>query len=163
MIGSIFYRGDKIVQDEKEGVFDKERARELLDKEAELSAKLGNPRIIDVVGSFPAVAIKYVDYIADAVDSPFLLDGTTESVRIAALKHAKEIGVIDRAIYNSINPEITQEEISAIRESGIKSAILLTLNTKNPTVQGRMEALQSLLKLADETGIEAAISRHYNH
>ena len=47
MIGSIFYLGDKIVEDEKEGTFDKEKAKELIglfDRSDELgyvNAKLG--------------------------------------------------------------------------------------------------------------------------
>jgi tetrahydromethanopterin S-methyltransferase subunit H len=154
MIGSIFYHGDKIVEDQKEGVFNKSEAEKLLNAEAELSDRFGNPRIIDVVGSFPNALVKYIDFIVETVDSPFLIDGTTEAVRIAGLKHAAEIGVIDRAIYNSITPEIKREEIEAIKESGIKTAILLTLNSKNPTLQGRMEALESLLKIAKEAGVQ---------
>ncbi len=89
MIGSIFYHGDKIVENEEEGIFDKKKADERLNKEAELSAKFGNPRIVDVVASFPSAAAKYVKYIADATDSPFLIDGTTESVRIARSENCK--------------------------------------------------------------------------
>jgi tetrahydromethanopterin S-methyltransferase subunit H len=154
MIGSIFYHGDKIVEDQREGVFNKSEAEKLLNAEAELSDSFGNPRIIDVVGSFPNALVKYIDFIVDAVDSPFLIDGTTEAVRIAGLKYATEIGVIDRAIYNSITPEIKTEELEAIKESGIKTAILLTLNSKNPTLQGRIETLDSLLKLAEEAGVQ---------
>jgi tetrahydromethanopterin S-methyltransferase subunit H len=37
MIGSIFYHGDKIVEDQKEGIFNKSEAEKLLNAEAELS------------------------------------------------------------------------------------------------------------------------------
>lgn len=154
MIGSIFYHGHKIVEDEKTGAFDKKAAEELLNAEAGLSDRLGNPRMVDVVGSFPEAIVNYIDYVVDAVDSPFLIDGTTASVRITGLKHAKEIGAIDRAVYNSLTMEAKEEEIAAIKDSKIKTAILLTLNSRNPTLQGRMEALESLLKLAKEAGIE---------
>jgi tetrahydromethanopterin S-methyltransferase subunit H len=154
MIGSIFYRGDKIVENEEEGIFDKKKADEQLNNEAMLSAKFGNPRIVDVVASFPAAAVKYVEYIAEAIDSPFLIDGTTESVRIAALKAAREIGVIDRVIYNSITPMMTSEEVNALKESGAKTSILLTLNSQKPTMQGRMETLENLVLKAKDAGVE---------
>ncbi len=154
MMGSIFYHGDKIVENTEKGIFDKKKADKQLNVENEFSARFGNPRIVDVVASFPDAAVHYVEYIADAVDSPFLIDGATEQVRIAALKCAREIGVIDRAIYNSITPMMTDEEIAAIKESGIKTAILLTLNTQKPTLQGRIETLENLLTQAKQAGIE---------
>jgi tetrahydromethanopterin S-methyltransferase subunit H len=154
MMGSIFYRGDKIVEDEEKGIFDKKMADERLSVEAEFSAKFGNPRIVDVVASFPDAAARYVEYIADAVDSPFLIDGATEQVRTAALKRAREVGVINRAIYNSITPMATYEELRAVKESGIRTAILLTLNAQKPTLQGRIETLENLLALAKQAGVE---------
>jgi len=51
MIGSIFYHGDKLVKDEKKGIFDKDRAEELLKKEEELAHQTGNPRMVDIVAA----------------------------------------------------------------------------------------------------------------
>lgn len=160
MVGSIFYHGDKIVRDEKEGIFDKEKAEELLNKEEEVSARTGNPRIIDVVGAWPKALIKYIDFIADKTDSPFLIDGTTAQVRIEAIKHVSDVGLIDRAVYNSILPGTKPEEINAMKEAGLKSSILLTYNPKKPTIDGRMEVLrgpEGLLNMAKEAGIEKPI------
>ena len=50
MIGTIFYTGHKIIQDHKEGIFDKEKARELIKKQDELGEKCGIPVVLDVVG-----------------------------------------------------------------------------------------------------------------
>ena len=44
-IGSIFYRGHRIVSYPVEGIFDKQKAKDLSDKEAEASAQTGNPRV----------------------------------------------------------------------------------------------------------------------
>ena len=160
MIGSIFYHGDKLVEDEKEGVFNEEKALELLNKEEEISKLTGNPRIIDVCGAFGHALIRFIDFIADATESPFLIDGPTADVRIEAVKHIGEVGLADRAIYNSITIDIIPEEIEAIREAKLKSAILLTINSKKPTMMGRMETLKgspeipSLLELAKECGVE---------
>lgn len=154
LIGSMFYNGDEIVEDEKEGIFDEGKARSLLEQEKENSERTGNPRIVDVVGAWPKSIVKYIDFIAEATDSPFLIDGAVPEVRIAGLKHASKAGLVDRAIYNSIMPGITPEEIDAIREAGLKSSIILTFNSQNPTIQGRLEILDELLDLAGKAGVE---------
>jgi tetrahydromethanopterin S-methyltransferase subunit H len=154
MIGSIFYHKHKIVKDEKKGEFDKEKAEELLKKEQEISDKTGNPSIVDVCCSWPEAFGKFIDFVADAIKGPFAVDGATAEVRIAGAKHAMEIGASERVIYNSITPHVKEEEILAIKEAKIKSAILLTLNTKNPTISGRLQVLDELLAIAQKAGIE---------
>jgi tetrahydromethanopterin S-methyltransferase subunit H len=154
MIGSIFYHKDKIVKNEKTGEFDKKKAEELLNIEEEISAKTGNPRIIDVCASWPQSFEKYIDFVADLINGPFTVDGTTADVRIAGAKYVKETGLSKRVAYNSITPEIKDEEISAIKDAAIKSAILLTLNSTNPTITGRLAVIDKLLEKAKAAGIE---------
>jgi len=43
------------------------------------------------------------------------------------------------------------------REAGMETAVLLTLNTRNPTLQGRLQALDRLLDLASEAGVEKTL------
>jgi len=154
MIGSIFYHKHKVVEDERKGEFNREKAEELLRMEGEISDKTGNPRIVDVCCSWPQAFEKFIDFVADTIDGPFTLDGTTAEARIAGAKYVGEVGLSERAVYNSITPHIKEEEISAIKEAGIKSAILLTLNSRNPTISGRLEVLDELLATAQKAGIE---------
>jgi tetrahydromethanopterin S-methyltransferase subunit H len=51
-------------------------------------------------------------------------------------------------------PETKTEELECIKESGLKSAILLILNSRNPTIQGRIEVLDECLNMAEKAGIE---------
>lgn len=154
MVGSIFYHKHKIVKDERKGEFDKDKAEELLKKEEETSKRTGNPRIVDVCCSWPEAFDKFLDFVAGAIKGPFTIDGATADVRIAGLKYVKEVGLSDRAVYNSVTPHIKEEEISAIKDAGIKSAILLALNTKNPTVSGRLQVMNDLIAVAQKAGIE---------
>lgn len=160
MIGSIFYYGDKLVEDEKEGTFNREKAEDLVKKEEEIAARTGNPRIIDIVCSTPKAIEKYINFIADLTESPFLIDGTSADVRIAGVKHVGEVGLKDRAIYNTIAHRIKPEEIAAIKEADLKSAVILAFNPEKPTIEGRMEMLRgtprtkSLLEIAREAGVE---------
>ncbi|MEM3730416.1 MAG: tetrahydromethanopterin S-methyltransferase subunit H [Candidatus Bathyarchaeia archaeon] len=154
MVGSIFYHKHKIVRDERKGEFDKDKAEELLKEEEEISKRTGNPRIVDVCCSWPEAFDKFLDFVANTIKGPFTIDGATAEVRIAGLKYIKEAGLSDRAIYNSITPHVKEEEITAIREAKIKSAIILTLNAKNPTISGRLQVVDELIALAQKAGIE---------
>ncbi len=164
MIGSIFYHGHKIVQDEAVGKFDRLKAEELLKREEEASSKTGNPRIIDIVGSHPQAMIRYMDFVAEVTDSPFLLDGITAEVRVAAARHAAEVGLSERSVYNTIGVDAKPEEVEAIKTFGTRAAVLLAFNPKNPTVEGRMEVLKGssgrrgLVELAAELGVDKPLA-----
>lgn len=88
----------------------------------------------------------------------------------AALAHATqfvdEVGLSDRAIYNSINGSITQENIDTLKNSNVDSAIVLAFNRGDGTVIGKEKVLneggiagqdKSMLQIAKECGITGPI------
>jgi|Deesub1362A_J573_1020465.scaffolds.fasta_scaffold02737_7 tetrahydromethanopterin S-methyltransferase subunit H len=154
MIGSIFFEGHSIVEDSKKGIFDERRAEELVNQALSLSDETGNPTIIDIVGDTPQALIKYIDFISSICDAPFLIDGSTAEVRIEATKHVAEIGLQERAIFNSIYEHTTDEEREVIRECEITSSVVLAVNSRNPMVKGRVEMAERLIKEAEEVGIK---------
>ncbi|WP_287589023.1 tetrahydromethanopterin S-methyltransferase subunit H [Candidatus Borrarchaeum sp.] len=161
LIGTIFYHGDKIVENEKTGAFDKQKAEEFIEKQSELSEKTCNPVMLDVVGTSPEAICKYIDFVANLTDAPILVDSSFMDVKIEGIKHAAEVGLLNRIVYNSIWYKTYEEELTAIKEVGVKSALLLTFNPSNAWPKGRLEMLygkesndQSLLKIAEKTGVE---------
>lgn len=154
LIGSIFYDGHEIVNDSQKGIFDEEAARKQIKRLEDLSQKTGNPAMLDVVGENSDALKKFIDFIGEASDLPFLIDGTTSEVRSEAALHVGDIGLADRAVYNAITTECKSEEIEALKEASIESAILLCFNSKKPTVDGRLESLERILEFASEANIE---------
>ena len=104
---------------------------------------------------------------SDEIDdeTAFLIDSSAAEVRVAAAAYCDEIGVSDRAIYNSINASVTSEEIEGLKNSKIDSSIVLAFNATDPTVKGKMDVLETgaglvekgLLKIAEECGITRPI------
>jgi tetrahydromethanopterin S-methyltransferase subunit H len=162
LIGTIFYQGEKIVKDEKTGKIDREKAEEYIEKQSELSEKTGNPCMIDVVGLSPEAMCKYIDFVTSLTDAPILVDSSFMEVKIAGIKHAAEVGLLDRIVYNSIWYMTHKEELDAIKEIGLKSALILAFNPSNAWPKGRLKMLygdeskdqESLLKIAEGAGIE---------
>jgi tetrahydromethanopterin S-methyltransferase subunit H len=159
MVGSIFYKGDDLLEDPETGEFDPEGAREAINRVKELSDRTGNPAILDVIGDSPEALIKHVDFVADECDLPMFMDGPTPQIRSQAAKHVGEVGLQDRVIYNSIESSTKEVdiEIEAIREAGINAAVLLSIDTRNLTLQGRYDALEKNLEVAEKAGIEKTL------
>lgn len=161
LIGSIFYRGHKIVSDPVKGIFDETAAKDLLDREAELSAETGNPRIVDVLGESVDALTRYVEFILKNTDSPFLLDSISPEVRIGTLKKlGKDPEITKRLIYNSIEEHYTEEELGVIKENGVKSAVILAFSKKALKPEGRIKLLtgdgekEGLIAASKRAGIE---------
>jgi len=160
LIGTIFYSGQRLWEDEKLGKFDKNKAQTLISKQDELADETGLPGLLDVVVSSVSAVSKILDFVAKTTDQPFLFDAFYPEVKIAGLKYITECGLTERVIYNSIMHPITADEVRQIRESGVKSAILLAYNVRDRTPQGVVSLLKGspaqkgLLAVAEEAGID---------
>ena len=98
MIGSIFYKGDKNVQDDKTGTFDRKNEEELVAKLEEISDKTGLPAMLDVVCSSQENAEKYLEFAADVTRMPILIDSVSEDAALGGMDCAKKLGIIERTL-----------------------------------------------------------------
>jgi tetrahydromethanopterin S-methyltransferase subunit H len=154
MIGSIFYKGDKFVQDERTGTFDRKGEEKLITELEEASDRFGLPAMIDVVCANPEVTEKYLEFVANATSMPILIDYVSEEAAIEGMNCAKELRIIDRTILNSINPETKESIYGKIREVGLESAIVLTYSSKAViSSKERVKLLDSLMPKVKAAGI----------
>lgn len=160
LIGSIFYSGHKIVKDRLTGEFERGRAEELIKRTEELSDLTGNPTMLDVVGSTYDAMVRYINFVSEVTETPFLIDVPSAPVRIQVSKYVEEVGLQNKAIYNSIDENWKEEEIATIRECGIKHAIILLFSMKKLWPKQRLDLLRGfnerkgLLQVAEEAGIK---------
>lgn len=155
LIGSIFFSKHKIVSNPLEGTFDKKKARELLEQEATFVASTSNPRFIDPIGDTGTALINYIEFVAAHTEAPILIDSPSQTARLEALNHFRGSTIIPRLIYNSIAEDYTEEELSCIKESGVKSAILLAFSTAAMKPKARIALLKDkLLPAAERAGVE---------
>lgn len=160
LIGSIFYDRHRIVKDHVDGAFNKMAAEELLNRQVELSEKTANPCMVDIVALTPRAIRKYIDFVVDTSEIPILVDSSSMAVRVAGVEHAREVGLEEKIVYNSINYRIDKREIAALSREKVKAAVLLCYNPENVWPIGRVEILKGdsshagLLRIASDTGIE---------
>ncbi|MFW9936539.1 MAG: hypothetical protein ACFFD5_02750 [Candidatus Thorarchaeota archaeon] len=142
LIGSIFHKGDKKVKDEKKGIFDKKEAERLIYLQKELSDKTGNPCMLDIVGISEIALKNYIQFVTELSSEPFLLNAVSSDIRINLLKYIEEIGLNNKAIYTSINYTLTEKEYNGILKHNIESAIIQSLNPRNPRIPGMISILK---------------------
>jgi tetrahydromethanopterin S-methyltransferase subunit H len=155
MIGSIFYKGDRNVQDERSGVINREAAEGLINRLEEVSERTGLPAMLDVVCSNPENTRKYLEFAAEATKMPILIDYVSEDSALAGMDVAKDLGIIDRTILNSINPETKDAIYRKAEEVGLKAAIALTYSVKAIiSYRERVRLLDVLIPKMRSAGIE---------
>ncbi len=145
MIGSVFYASHEALLDEKSGKFDKNQIEKELNEFTEIIEDTKMQGIVDVIGGYPEALVKECEYVADIVDFPFLVDGLNDSSRIPAMARLREIGLIDRAILNSIDEATTEENLEKIKEIGVKNAFLLTFGSKYLFPKQKLNFLKEIL------------------
>ncbi len=154
LAGTIFYGGHKIVEDTKKGIFDKTKATALVQKQDEMSDLTGNPSLVQIFAETSEAMVRYIDFVTDLTDSPFLIDSADYKARISGLKHSEEIGLFDEAIYNSINVFASTEELDALEEIQHECAIILAFNPQDSTIAGRRAVLEEGAKNQDKGLLE---------
>jgi tetrahydromethanopterin S-methyltransferase subunit H len=155
LIGSVFHKGHRLVKDYKSGAFDRKSAERLIKAQDEISEKTGLPCMLDVVGETAEAFRSYIDFVGEVTGAPFFVNGPNMSVRVSAVEYAKELGLLDRVVYTSINYTLAEQEIAAIKNTGIRTALVQAFNPNDLRPQGMLQILRArLLKEASKAGIE---------
>jgi len=157
LVGSIFFRGDKVVEDSFKSVINRSMAEDAIKQQENFSDITGNPCAIDVVLSAESNVMKYLDFVRELTDIPIFIDGITSEVKLFALNYIKEVGIKD-IVYNSISLQSTLKEFEAIRNSRVESAILLAMNMMNFTTEGRVNAVRELQEKSQKYGINKPLA-----
>ncbi len=160
LIGNIFYKGMPEVADHKKGSFDEKSVLKWIIKAEELAERTAVPHFLDVMANHPNAMKKYIMFVSDHSDAPFLVDGATPETRVVSLNFVHELGLQDKVIFNALSPRTTEGELEAIHDSGVKAVILLAENEVDYTPSGRVTILKGfdgqvgLLENAKKVGIE---------
>ncbi|MFX1237223.1 MAG: hypothetical protein ACFFAS_16660 [Promethearchaeota archaeon] len=158
MVGTVFYAKHAALLDEKKGKINKELVESEINEFLSIVEDSGMQAIIDVVGSYPDTLLKECEFIADLVDCPFLVDGLNDSSRIPAMEGLKELGLLDRAILNSIDENTSEESLERIKTIDVKNAVLLTFSNRAIKPRNKMDLLQDdLLVKATKAGVNNVI------
>lgn len=147
LIASMFHNKDRILQDRK-GNFDREKAKELIKQQEELSASTGIPSMVAMVANTAEEAQIYIDFYLESTDMPFGIDMWVAEKRAKATEYVAKVGAQDKFLYNSITPwdKDIKGQVSKLKDLGIKHVVIQAFDDKDQSPAGRLTSLESLLE-----------------
>ncbi len=147
MITSMFHNKDKIVQDRK-GNFDRQKAKEIIKRQEELSLITGIPSMIAMVANSPEEAKIYIDFFLETSNMPFGIDMWVAEQRARATEYISKLGVQDKFLYNSITPwdKDIKGQVQRLKDLGIKHVVIQAYDDQDQTPAGRLKSLEAIME-----------------
>lgn len=159
LIASLFQKGDKLLIDRKGPQFDKEKAKEFILHQEELTSQTGIPGLIAMVANTVDEMKAYIDFFIEITDTPFAIDIWVSKTRLASARYVASLGLQDRLLYNSITPwdKDIPEQIAELKELGIKHVVLQAFDDKDQSPKGRIASFRRLLDLMGSVNFETIL------
>jgi len=154
LIGGLFFKGQPIVEDTREGSFDKALALEWVNTATSMVEKTGLPLMIQAFGRTPTAMENHLSWLSEHFDGPIMFESTNSKARIRAIEFCDETGLNTRAIYNSINLSMKDEEKKGLKNSSLNMAVVLGWSPRATSLPQRMETITDMVKLSKELEIE---------
>jgi tetrahydromethanopterin S-methyltransferase subunit H len=157
LIGGLFFKGQAIVEDTREGKFDKGLALEWIETAALMEEKTGHPFIIQAFGRTPTAMEKHLSWLSENFTGPIMFESANAPARQHAIEYCDEIGLYERVVYNSINLSMKDDEKNALKNSRLDMAVVLGWSPRATTLHDRMKTVSSMLDVAHELGINRVL------
>ncbi len=152
LIGNMFQKGDRILENRKEGSFDRKAAEGRIREVERISRETGVPSLIAMVANSEEEIKAYIDFFISVTEMPFAIDIWQQKTRLAGARHISRLGLQDRALYNSITPwdEDIEGQVSELRDLGIEHVVVQVFDMEDKTPAGRVKSLKSLLPMVEK-------------
>ncbi len=157
LVGGMFFTKQPIVENTKEGRFNKNLAREWIDTGVSMVEKTGHPLMIQSFGRTELAMERHLSWLSENFDGPIMFESTNAKARIRGIEFCEETGLNDRAIFNSINLSLKEEEEIILRNSKLNNAVVLGWSPKATTLDARMETIREMVSNAEGMGIDQII------
>ena len=154
MVGSMFFKGHGIVKDPVKGLFEAVEAEKQIRDAEEMTDKTGLPSMLDLVAENSKAACRYMDFVVDTSKMPIMLDVVAEEDQVNVLQYASDVGVIDRIIFNSLNPQTSDRVYAKIAEVGCTSATLLLHSSRYVLSSNKDALLDEMAPKAVRAGVD---------
>ncbi len=149
LIGSMFHKGDRLLRNRKQGSFDKEAARAQIKRLEEFSEQTAIPAMVDLIGNSADELMGYLDFVAAETKIPLCIDSWRPEVRIETARRASGAGLLDRLVYNSLNPwnPNLSAEVEELAGAGVRHVVVAVFDEADKLASGRLKSLERLLPI----------------
>lgn len=121
LILSMFHPHDKTLINPEEGEFDEDMAMRRVSVARELSERYNVPLMVALAPEY--VMTPYLEWLAEVWPGVIVLDGYFKA-KSEGLQYARETGLIERVVYNSVSRSTTDQEWRLLRENQPPSVVM---------------------------------------
>lgn len=159
LIGSIFHKGDELIEHRKEHRFNRKKARELIETQERLSRETGLPCMLDIVANSGDEFKAYLDFVIEVTELPFAIDAWMMKPKLEAARYVRNLGLLDRMLYNSLTvwSEDLKREKDEMKEIGVKHLVLVPFDDQDLMPSGRIKGLHRLFEALGEIRFESLL------
>lgn len=159
MIASMFHNGDRILESRKKRKFDRNKARDYLLRQEELSDQTGIPALVAMVATSAEEMKTYIDFYLSVSDRPFGIDMWMEKARLEAIHYVAELGIQDKVLYNSITPwdKDIPGQVAQLQNLKVNNVVVQVFDEKNQTPAGRVTSLQKMMDTIGEDSFSTVL------
>lgn len=116
LLGTLFFSGQQLLADPEKGIFDEAEAVRQIRRAEDAAVRTGLPLFLDIVAETPLAMRNYLEFVLRNTSLPFLIDGSSDEVRLAGLETVWKYSALERAVYNSIGTDTGKEEMKVLTE-----------------------------------------------
>ncbi len=159
LIGSMFQKGDTLLESRKERRFNRKEAQERIREMERLSQKTGMPGMVAMVANTLDEIKAYVDFFISVTDLPFAIDIWVPKTRLAAARYIAGLGLQERLLYNSITPwdKDIEGQVAELKELGIKHVVVQAFDVEDKGATGGIKSLQNMLPLVEKGDFQSIL------
>jgi len=159
MIGSMFQKGDVLLESRKERKFDKSGAEERIREMERATQETGIPGMVAMVANKLDEMKTYIDFFISVTEMPFAIDIWVQKVRVASARYIAELGLQGRLLYNSITPwdEDIEGQVAELKELGIKHVVVQVFDEEDKGPSGRVKSLKKMLPLVEKGNFDSIL------
>lgn len=152
LVGGLFFKGQEIVNDTKSGTFDKTLAKNWIDAAVSMSKRTGHPIVLQVYGRTPEAMDNHIPWVIENFDGPIMFESINSRARIRSVEICEEQSLSQRAIYNSVNISLTNEEKEILATSSLDMTVVLGWSPRTTSLPERMNVIQDLVTTSSKLG-----------
>lgn len=156
-IGGLFFRGQRVVKSSKKGRFDEVLAKEWIERAKDMEQKTGHPFLIQIYGRTATAMENHLSWLVENYDGPFMFESTSSKARKRGIEYCDGQDLENRAIYNSINLSMKDDEKKLLEDSSLHMAVVLGWSPRATTLKERMEVIETMLDEATNMGIDKMV------
>lgn len=116
VFGTLFFSSQKLLVDSEEGIFDENEALRQVRRCADAAEDTGVSLFLDIVAETPVAIKKYLEFVIKNTSLPFLIDASSDEVRLAGIETVQKHSALDRTMYNSIGMDTGEKELEVLKK-----------------------------------------------